>query len=396
MRPLSVVIGLEGLALGGCPINALDLGRALRERGHRVDVFAIDEDVKVSLLPYAASRGFAPTILPTEAGILTRAAQIREVCAQSDADIVHVFGPWLGPAATVAAASRRGQSAVVTNWTMSNVYFTPRHTPMIVGTRALEADLRARTLGPVWLMEPPVDIVADAPDAARGRSFREHLGLGDHHLVAVVVGRVDNDMKAESLRHTIDAIGAIAEPTLRLVIVGDGDAKAEMDGRAASVNAALGWEAVLLPGPLQDPRPAYDAADIALGMGGSALRALAHGKPLIVLGVGGFACRFEASTQDFFYEQGFFGEGSQEEPVEHLATLIRSLWDPSERVQLGAHGLAEVGARFGLERMAERLEGIYEQTLKTFPARPRRLANAGYVGARTVAHQAKRALTGHA
>ena len=76
LASMSIVIGLEGLALGGCPINALDLGRVLRERGHRVNVFAIDEKVQVSLLPYAEA-GFAVTLLPTEAGIASRAQQIR-------------------------------------------------------------------------------------------------------------------------------------------------------------------------------------------------------------------------------------------------------------------------------------------------------------------------------
>src|SRR4051794_17565415 len=72
-RPLRLLIGLEGLALGGCPINALDLARAMRERGHVVDVFAVAEDVSVSLLPYARRRGFEVTVLPRTAGLPARA-----------------------------------------------------------------------------------------------------------------------------------------------------------------------------------------------------------------------------------------------------------------------------------------------------------------------------------
>ena len=44
-----------------------------------------------------------------------------------------------------------------------------------------------------------------------------------------------------------------------------------------------GWWS--LAGEMLDPRPAYAAADVVLGMGGSALRGMAFGKPLVVQGV---------------------------------------------------------------------------------------------------------------
>ncbi|MDF2491460.1 MAG: glycosyltransferase, partial [Microbacterium sp.] len=70
--------------------------------------------------------------------------------------------------------------------------------------------------------------------------------------------------------------------------MGDGPARAEIEQRAAAVNAECGEGTVVVTGNLDDPRPAYAAADIALGMGGSALRALAYGAPLIVQGEHGF------------------------------------------------------------------------------------------------------------
>jgi len=396
LPPLRVLIGLEGLALGGCPINALQLGRTLRSRGHEVSVFAIDEDVKVSLLPFAESCGFSPVILPTTAGIVARARQIRALAARAEADVVHVFGPWLGPAASIAAASRRHQGAVVTNWTMENVFYTPRHTPMIVGTNDLATELRARHPGPVWLMEPPVDLEADAPDHARGRVFRGELGLDDDHVVAVLVSRVDSHMKTESMRYAIEACARIRDPLFRFVIVGDGDAFAEMNALADAVNQRLGWQAVLLPGARHDPRPAYDAADIALGMGGSALRALAHSKPLVVLGENGFARTFSADTRDYFYEAGFFGDSPEPDPVAHLTGEIQALLKLRDRGSLGRYGLNEVRERFGLEIMSQHLEAIYRQTLTSLPGAARRLGAAGNVTARTVVHELRRALPSHA
>lgn len=391
-RALSVVIGLEGLALGGCPINALDLGRSLRASGHRVSVFAIDEDVKVSLLPYAASCGFDPRVLPSEGGVVGRARQIRSFAEEVDADVVHVFGPWLGPAASIAAATRTKQVAVVTNWTMENVYFTPRYTPMIVGTNRLAEDLRSRWPGQVWLMEPPVDLVADSSDPQRGFAFRSEYGLTGDVVVAVVVTRVDAHMKAESLTYAIEACARLANPRLRLVIVGDGDAFPAIHRLAMAVNRQLGWTGVVLTGALTDPRGAYDAADICLGMGGSALRALAHGKPLVVLGENGFARPFDPSTTSHFYQVGFFGAETQLDPVGHLAREVDRLVGSRDREALGSFGLNEVRRRFGLEVMTARLERIYHDSLASMPSRTVRLTDAVYVMARTLAHQARQAV----
>ncbi len=396
LRPLSVVIGLEGLALGGCPINALDLGRALRRRGHRVAVFAVDEDVRVSLLPYAKKSGFEVAVLPVRAGIAARAMQIRRVAARESADIIHVFGPWLGPAATAASAAWNRRAAVVTNWTMQNVDYTPRQTPLIVGTRMLATEAERSHRGSVWLMEPPVDLEADAPHAGRAAQFRSEIGLEADEIAAVTVSRIDSQMKAESIGHAIRAVGRLDHPRLRLVVVGDGNAFEKINREASRINAGLGRRAVILTGAMHDPRPAYAGADIMLAMGGSALRALAHGKPLIVLGERGFARTFEPASTAYFYEQGFFGDRPVEDPAGHLMVLLRSLLGPSTQRELGSFGLAEVQARFGLESGAEKLERIYQKTLQATPGVIRRWSDSAYVTARAVGHEGRSLVRRHA
>jgi glycosyltransferase involved in cell wall biosynthesis len=389
---MSIVIGLEGLALGGCPINALDLGRALRERGHRVNVFAIDENVKVSLLPYAERAGFAVTLLPTEAGIASRAQQIRRFAARHAADIIHVFAPWLGPAASIAAASRHRRAAITTNWTMENVSYTPRRTPMIVGTRMLQEQAEQTHSGRVWLMEPPVDLRADSPDPERARRFRDDIGIGEGEIAVVIVSRLDSHMKAEGISYTIRAIGQLDQSRLRLVIVGNGNAFAEIQHEAELINRQLGRQAVTLTGAMHDPRPAYAGADIMLGMGGSALRALAHGKPLIVIGERGFARIFEPATVEYFYRFGFFGDEPSNDPVGHLAAQLQAVLGDERRHTLGEFGLAEVRARFGLDASVEKLEAIYRNGLQAAPRPEIRWAGATYLLARTLGHEFRTAI----
>ena len=391
--PLNIVIGLEGLNLGGCPINALDLGRSLRARGHRVSVFAIEEDIRVSLLPYAKRCGFQVTVLPKEAGTLRRAWQIRSFARRRSADVVHVFAPWLGPAATIATSATTGAATVVTNWMMENVDYTPQRTPLILGTTMLQEEAQRSHRSPVWLVEPPVDVDADSPDAEQARRFRGEYEITDDEIAVVVVSRLDVDLKAEGIEYAIEAVARLDLPQLRLVVVGDGNAFVHIAEQAERVNRELGRPAIILTGALHDPRPAYAAADISLGMGGSALRALAHGNPLIVLGVHGFARVFEPATADYFYRAGFFGDGVTNDPVGHIAEQVNALMDKARRTSLGSFGLGEVRARFSLDSSAEKLETIYRTTLETAPSLAARVFDLAHLTTRALVHDFRKMIT---
>ena len=122
----------------------------------------------------------------------------------------------------------------------------------------------------------------------------------------MTVSRLTQWMKAESLVRTIEAVEALgAALPVRLVIVGDGTLALACRRERRSVNAALGREAVTLTGAMLDPRPAYAAADVVIGMGGSSLRGMAFGKPTIVVGTGVLSAIFSPETQDRFYRTAY-------------------------------------------------------------------------------------------
>ncbi len=374
--------------MGGCPINALDLARTLRQRGHHLDVFAVDEDVRVSILPYAERAGFPVTVLTRAASTWSRARQIRELADRQRSDVVHVYAPWLGPPAAVAAADRPGRAVIVTNWTMDNSVRTPSHTPLVVGTRALQVDAQRRQSSPVWLLEPPVDLTADRPSPKLARRFRRQWGIADDDVTCVIVSRLDEVMKAEGIEYAISSLEALGVPNMRLVLVGDGNAYDRLLARAEEVNARLGREAVVLTGAMLDPRPAYAAADIMLGMGGSAIRSLAHGRPLVVLGEEGFAKTFRADSVDYFYEAGFYGRGCDGDPVAHLTAQLHALLDAQTRQSLGQFGLGEVRERFGLAAAATSLERIYLDALEVPASRSARWGGAAELLVRSHVHHA--------
>ena len=212
----------------------------------------------------------------------------------------------------------------------------------------------------------------------RGLKFRIDHRLEDDEVAAVLIGRVDHVMKLDGILRTIRAVEHLDDDGARFFIVGDGDAMDVVEQRVSEVNTRLGRKAITTTGVLQDPRPAYEAADIVVAMGSSAIRGLAFAKPVIVLGAGSFSKVFEPRSLDHFVDQGFYGHDEGDEDGHQLAQQLRSLMDPDRRRELGAFGKQTIDDRYSLDVMAERLEQIYRSAIEQPLSTTKRWIDAGW------------------
>jgi glycosyltransferase involved in cell wall biosynthesis len=244
----------------------------------------------------------------------------------------------------------------------------------------------------VTLLEPPVDVAANSPAFPAG-GFRAAHGLDPDAPLVVVVCRLVAELKLEGLLAACDAVGALAAAgtPVQLAVVGDGAARRQVEDAAAKANAQAGRTVVALTGQLADPRPAYAAADVMLGMGGSALRGLAFGKPLVVQGERGFWALLDAGSRAVFLRQGWYGVGSDVDGraagAVRLAGILRPLLaDPARRASLGRLGRELVETRFSLQSAAELQERVYRDAADAVgtPGGPGRAALAADA-ARTLA-----------
>ncbi len=122
---------------------------------------------------------------------------------------------------------------------------------------------------------------------------------------------------------------------------------------------------------MADPRPAYNLADVALGMGGSALRAMAFEKPVIVLGERGFSEVMSPSTEEGFKWHGFYGIGSGVvEPDPLVDQICDLLGDVAARRRLGAYCRRFVCDQVSLTSSATVLEDFYASALEHETDRP--------------------------
>ncbi|MBG0563923.1 glycosyltransferase family 4 protein [Actinoplanes sp. NEAU-A11] len=365
---MNILVYPHDMAMGGSQLNAIELAAAVRDLGHTVTIVGDDgelvrmvRDLGLRHVPVPARRRRpSPAV----------ARMLRRMIRDESVDIVHGY-EWPPGLEAAAATFPRGRSAAVcTVMSMAVAPFLPRGLPLIVGTRALQEQAAADRNGPVHLIEPPVDVETNSPGHPVAE-FRAQFDLRDDHPAGpvvdiVVICRLVPELKLEGVLTAIDVVGELARDLpVRLVVVGDGTARDTVEERAAKANARAGRRAIVLTGQLYDPRAAYAAADIMLGMGGSALRSLAFARPLVVQGEQGFWKLLTPESCDLFLRQGWYGVA--DDPAaghERLIAILRELVaDPGQRAALGDYGRKLAVERFSLQRAALVQERIYREAL---------------------------------
>ncbi len=365
---VKVLVFGHWLEVGGTQVNAIELAAALRDlHGHDATYFAtpgpmldVVREHGLRFLPAPAAN-----VHPSPA----RMAELRRVLRRERFDIVHAWDWWQCLDAYYVAHLAMGVPLAVTDMSMFLQRVLPKAVPTTFGTPELVDQARAAGRHRVELLLPPVDIRHNAPSVVDPRPFRRQHGIGDHEILLVTVSRLSTSMKAEGLRRTIDAVRILGrELPLRLVIVGEGNGRPELEALAAGADRELGRPAVALAGALLDPRPAYAAADLIIGMGGSSLRAMAFAKPVVIVGERGFSRPFGPETADWFYYRGMYGLGDDNPSNDRLAADIRGLAEHPERLPaLGEFSRQFVVRHYALEVVCAKLDAFLRAAANETP-----------------------------
>jgi L-malate glycosyltransferase len=370
------------LRVCGTTVNVIELAAALRDlRGYDVAIFAASG----ALTKLAEQKRLRLVTAPEASGqpSLTRIKALRNTVRKERPDLVYA---WDWPQSIDAYYGVHLPMRVplaVTSMSMDVDRMLPKSVPTTFGTPELVDRARTRGRLRVELLLPPVDTEQNAPGVADGSAFREAWRISRNDIIVVTVSRLDEYMKSESLFRTAEAVLALGPKLpLRFVVVGDGNARARMERRAAEINSKLGRAAIMLTGEMVDPRPAYAAADIAVCMGGSALRAMAFAKPVIVAGERGFARLLVPETAEYFHYFGIYGCGEGSDSNDEMIAAISRLSDSrSLRQEVGQFSRDFVVRHFGLRTVAAGLDAFCRDAVANVPA----LSLAAADGLRTAA-----------
>lgn len=155
-----------------------------------------------------------------------------------------------------------------------------------------------------------------------------------HSEIILFVSRLDPD-KVNACKAAIDAIPGIAEtrPNARMIVLGDGLCRHELDVNAARINDAFGDDKVTIVGGTTRPIDFYRDARIVIGAGRVAVEAMALGKPTILLSNRSFGGVMEPGIMDRVSYFNFSGRHSKTKPcAEYVSRAVLELLSSDERI----------------------------------------------------------------
>ena len=385
---MKVLVYPHDLDMGGSQLSAIELAAAVRDLGHEVNVYGRPGILcsRIEELGLTFIEGPAPTRRPSP-GVV---GDLRSRLRSGRYDVVHGY-EW-PPALEARLACLGSRTACVgTVMSMAVAPFIPFNLPLVVGTAQIADVERRAGRSDLRVIEPPVDVVHNRPDPTRDlHAFRTAHGVPEgRHVVCVT--RLAAQLKLEGLLTAISVVPDLGDDVV-LTIVGDGPAHDPVMQAADEANDARGRQAVVLTGELEDPRPAYAMADVVLGMGGSALRAMAFAKPVVVQGESGYWHTLTPETLATFQWTGWYGVGEGEDagPDRLRVELTTLLSDAHLRATLGAFSRETVTSAYSLDAAAQTQVDVYEGAVRRHAGHGVRVVDDGRALSGLVAYKVGR------
>ncbi len=364
---------------GGTGHVAFHNARVLAERGHQVTVWTramageADGPGAREELPFRVQR------LPPIAAVGNAAWLPRLAARLAGHEVVHVHYPDLVGAVAAGRATAHGRSRLVLTlhnrlvdgsptaaaWGKAGVFWgyeacvTPwlfRRADALV---VMSAD-HFRTWG---RPHPSVHVIPHGVDAALfrpqpQRQVRQRLGLPAHAVVLLFVGALDAAHRFKNVPLLLAALPHV-DPTVRLVVAGDGNRRAALEGEAArlGVRRQVWFVGEVAPSGL----PAwYAAADATVlpsvsteSFGLVLLESLATETPVVATALPGVRTVVRMGQDGLLVEPGRL-----DALVRALRMLVRR---PAWRRALGRQGRRRVAAQYSWDRAGGQLEDVFSQ-----------------------------------
>lgn len=296
---LSIVHVLSSFGVGGQERVALDLAIGQKARGHRVSVVSLAPPPDGAMADEFREHGITVDRVPKSGeGIdASLVAKLVRTFRRLEADVVHTHNPlpliYGAPAARLARAAaihtKHGINPGGRGHRLLRRAAAQLAHAFVAVSDTTEKQAREQRDAPakkIHTIANGIRLDRYHPDPDARSTTRVELGLGDAWVVGTV-GRLDN-FKNQAL--LVRAMAPLLSSDVRLVIVGDGPARADVEAEVAKL-AEPKW--VVMTGRRMDvPRiiPAFDVFALSSKSEGLPLvvpEAMAAGLPIVTTAVGG-------------------------------------------------------------------------------------------------------------
>ena len=383
--PRRVMLVVQSTIVGGMETHCVDVGAELVHRGVEVLAIVPEQNAFDDLGERFLRAGASVRRLDTH-GLRGRSRQalrllsLVKICRQWRPDVVHVHtgGATGGLAVVLAARHAAGAVTVITEhdvpvaspsrhqrfarWAMD------RQVHAIVAVSKRNARLRADRLNTPShklvsvLNGVPIAKVSQPVRRRNRRDIRAEMGIQSKE---VVLGSLVRLADGKGLHDLLRAFAVARQPSSKLLIVGDGPLRSELEALATKLGIT---DDIRFAGHRSEPTPFLDAMDAfvlavpAGSMSVALLEAMARGLPAVIT-----FCGPEEPVIDG--ETGLCAPPS--DPSSLAVVLRRLIASPDLRRQLGRDGEAYVRRQFSIERVVDDLTELYRRGRGAVPARLR-------------------------
>jgi glycosyltransferase involved in cell wall biosynthesis len=362
----SIVHVLSSYGVGGQERVALDLAIGQKARGHDVSVISLAPEPDGAMAQEFAQAGIATSRIPKRGGLdPTLVPRLARELRRRKIDVVHTHNPlpliYGAPAARLAGAAaihtKHGKNPGSRGHRLLRRAAAQLTNAFVAVSDTTEAQAREQHDAPLKKLHTiPNGIRLDryAPDAEARAAARVELGLGDAWVIGTV-GRLDQ-FKNQSMM--IRAAAPLLSSSVRLVIIGDGDARPEVEAAVAALPDPR-W--VVLTGRRMDVPKLVHAFDVfALSSKSEGLplvvpEAMAAGLPVVATSVGGLPSVVDHGITGLLVpvEEQAFG-----------AALALLAGDHAMAKQMGVRAREVALARYSHDRMVDAYLALYERALQ--------------------------------
>ncbi|MDI3298902.1 MAG: glycosyltransferase family 4 protein [Bacillota bacterium] len=367
-RPQRILLAAMALELGGAETHVVSLARALRRRGLEVEVASSggrlagrleESGIPHHFLPLASRR-------PWQLGHAVRG--LRGLVLRRGIELVHAHARIPAWVADRALAGSGVPLLTTYHGLYNDGWFWRRVTRWGDLAIAVSEDVRdhlVRRLGadPARVVVVPNGIDLDEYAFSPSEEAPPELDLPAGAPVVLHVSRLSEF--TETALALAAAAPALADrlPGARILVAGTGSRLEQVRQAAGEANRRAGQNVMQVLGARWDVPALLGRAWVAVGVGRSALEAMAAARPVIISGNGGYGgILSEERLADFeahnFTARGF---GRPVEAADLLPDLVRLLGDEALRGRLGAMGRETVHDRYSIERTAAQVEELYRR-----------------------------------
>lgn len=348
-------------SMGGGETWLLEAARGLRARGHEPAV-VVRSGAELGVA--ASKEGHEVVEMPMKsdfdpASVLRLSAWLRKF--RPDVVSVNIQrAVRIGCAAAKLAGvrgivERRGLNFDVRSTSVNRWVYGRCLSLVIANCAAIRDDLlRSGLIGPDRVAVVPNGIDAARVPAGGGEGVRLEFGIAADAPVVAVVGRLVPD---KGHRDAIDTFSRVASalPEARLIVVGDGKLRGELEDVASRV-APEG--SVVFVGFREDVPAVLDAADVLLvssyreGSPHVVLEAMAAGTPVVATAVAGIPEMLEDGRSGVLVPVGATTDAA--------AAVVGLLGDRARADAMAESALERVRGRFSLSAMVDEIERHFE------------------------------------